>query len=183
MIDLNPADIVAEARDVTGRFVLFFRTDIPPNFPLAWWAVCLDTTGDGHTALVRPTPLDAGDGWTAVELLQVAVARAQAEVGMRVRHEACALYLRAALRGYGPAARKHNVTFTTVPTGVTAVARGQELPFCSDPYGKTEGLTLDQIVLVLDRLHHDWVGAPGNARSAVRAAAGCCVLRRRGANR
>lgn len=185
MIHIDNEEVVGVAHDVTGRFVIFHRTDLPAGFSLPWWAVCLDTGGDGAGILVRPTAASAGDGWTAAELLHVAVSRAFAEVNAGKRRGACAGFLSLALRAHGDNANFASVTFsrgaerTGLPWLVASV-RGHDLNFCPDADGKAEGITLDQILVVLDRLHRDWRSAPPAARRyIVSATRDCACLRRK----
>ena len=190
MIDINPDDVVGVCHDPAGRFVIFSRAGMPAGFPLPWWAVCLDTGGDGFGILVRPSSAAAGDGWTAAELLRVAVARADAELVAGSRPAACPGFLSLALRALGAGADFSAVTFSPgddvvdLPWSVASV-RGHDLPFSADSASKLEGMTLDQLLVVLDRLHRDWRGAPPAARRyVVKATTACtCVTTRRGARR
>ncbi|MHB1313012.1 MAG: hypothetical protein ACYC3L_13435 [Gemmatimonadaceae bacterium] len=183
MIHIDNDDVVGVAHDLTGRFVVFHKTDLPSGFPMPWWAACLDTGGDGVGILVRPTVAGAGDGWTAAELLHVAVSRAFAEVNARKRRAACAGFLSLALRAHGDKADFASVTFsrgadrTSLPWLVASV-RGHDLVFSADAEGKAEGITLDQMLVVLDRLHRDWRNAPPAARRYIVSAARDCACGR-----
>jgi len=190
MIDIDPDDVVGFFHDPAGRFVIFSRAGMPAGFPLPWWAVCLDTGGDGIGILVRPSSAAPGDGWTAAELLRVAVARADVELVAGARPAACPGFLTLALRAHGVGADASGVTFAPggevadLPWSVASV-RGHDLPFSADAAGMLEGVTLDQLLVVLDRLHQDWRGAPPAARRfVVRATTACaCSERNHGARR
>lgn len=180
MIYINPDDVVGLSHDSAGRFVIFSRAGMPVGFPLPWWAACLDTGGDGFGILVRPTIAAVGDGWTAAELLRVAVARADAELVAGSRPAACPGFLSLALRALGNAADCSGVTFSPgaeaagLPWSVASV-RGHDLRFSADAEGIREGLRLDQVLIVLDRLHRDWRDAPTAARRYVAKAMTACT--------
>lgn len=79
MIDIRPGDVAAQRTASNGRFVIFTTTDVRPGWPLAWWGVVLDTGGDGFGMLVRLDATAAPAGWTARQLIEVALARAVEE--------------------------------------------------------------------------------------------------------
>ena len=178
MIDLDDRDILLTRRDAAGRFVIFTTTDVQPSWPVRWWVAVLDTSGDGIGVPVRLDHTAAPDGWTALQLIEVAMTRAEAEVavgGARDIRAAASLmiHLAAALR----AARQSPVTPATAEpvnfdTGEEfaafrwTVARCGEhaLPFCPDAGGVGVGVTLEQILIVLDQLFQD--GAIGRSLEA-----------------
>ena len=174
MIDLDDRDILLTRRDAAGRFVIFTITDVQPSWPVPWWVVVLDTGGDGIGVPVRIDRTAAPDGWTALQLIEVAIARAEAEVAAGRARNMCdmravaalMIHLAAALR----AARQSPVSAGAAePVGFEAgsdssrfgwtVARcgGHALPFCPDAGGVGEGVTLEQVLIVLDQLFQDGV--------------------------
>lgn len=180
MIDINPVDVVAECRDATNRFVIFTRTDRPVNFPLPWFGVCLDTGGDGQGILVRPTIRDPGDGWTAIELLYIAQRRSVAEHEAGANCSDCMRSLDFAARFHdrntpsGDALRfRHGPEHSPFPWTIVS-CRGHELSFSADPSGQGEGVTLEQLLIVIERLHQDWAQAPSRAREAISSAMAAC---------
>ena len=172
MIDLDDRDILLTRRDAAGRFVIFTTTDVQPSWPVPWWVAVLDTGGDGIGVPVRIDHTAAPDGWTALQLIEVAMARAEVEVvaggGRDMRAVASLMiHLAAALR----AARQSPVGAGTdepiafeagsdsAQFGWTVARCGYHaLPFCPDASGKREGVTLGQVLIVLDQLFHDAVG-------------------------
>jgi hypothetical protein len=171
MIDLDDRDILLTRRDSAGRFVIFTTTDVQPSWPVRWWVAVLDTSGDGIGVPVRIDATAATDGWTALQLIEVAMARAEAEVsvgGARDMRAVASLmiHLAAALR----AARQSPVgPVHTEPVAFEAgsepsrfgwtVARCGEhaLPFCPVAGGVGVGITLEQVLIVLDQLFKDAV--------------------------
>ena len=171
MIDLDDRDILLTRRDAAGRFVIFTTADVQESWPMPWWVVVLDTGGDGIGVPVRIDRTAAADGWTALQLIEVAMARAEAEVaagGARDMRAVASLmiHLAAALR----AARQSPVSAGAAePVSFEAgsdssrfgwtVARcgGHALPFCPDAGGVGEGVTLEQVLIVLDQLFQDGV--------------------------
>ena len=172
MIDLSERDILLVRRGADERFVIFTTTDVQPGWPLPWWVAVLDTGGDGIGVPVRLDASAAPDGWTAAQLIEVALARARAEAmaGGEANLRAAAslvLHLAAALRSAKPsqgAMPCDPVTFEAGPEPSPfswAVARcdGHALPFAPDAGGVGEGITLVQVLIVLDQLLHDGVTA------------------------
>jgi len=174
MIDLDDRDVLLTRRDAAGRFVIFTTTDVQPSWPVPWWVAVLDTGSDGIGVPVRLDHTAAPDGWTALQLIEVAMARAEAEVaggsacdmrGMRAV-AALMIHLAAALR----AARQSPVSEGAAePVGFETgsepsrfgwtVARSGEhaLPFCPEAGGVGVGVTLEQVLIVLDQLFQDGV--------------------------
>ena len=170
MIDVSEDDIVVTRRTADSRFVIFTSTDVRPEWPLRWWGVVADTGGDGFGFLVRLDGDAAPHGWTARQLLAVARHRMAAEGELHPSAETAAaiaqLDLATASLGElgGRAARDDPVTFASggepSPYGWT-VARcgGFNLPLCPDPESLGEGVTPEQLLIVLDQLMHDAVRA------------------------
>ncbi|MDR3525577.1 MAG: hypothetical protein P4L66_15915 [Acetobacteraceae bacterium] len=177
MIDLDDRDILLTRRDSGGRFVIFTTTDVQPSWPVPWWVAVLDTGGDGIGVPVRIDHTAAPDGWTALQLIEVAMARAEAEVaaagardvrdmrGMRAV-AALMIHLAAALRAARQSpvspASADPVTFEAGSEssrfGWTVARCGEHtLPFCHDASGKGEGVTLEQVLIVLNQLFDDGV--------------------------
>ena len=170
MIDINEADVVITRRTSTGRTVLFTSTDVQPGWPLRWWGVIADTGGDGFGLLVRRDEGAAPEGWTARQLLAVARARMAAENRRHSSPATAAAIAHLDLAGAGRrVARDDPVTFE--PGGEPSpypwtVARCGEfhLPLCPDPEGLEEGITPEQLLIILDQLLHDATGAFPHAR-------------------
>ena len=184
MIDLDDRDILLTRRDSGGRFVIFTTTDVHPSWPVRWWVAVLDTGGDGIGVPVRLDHTAAPDGWTALQLIEVAMARAEAEVAAGGARDMCdmcdmsavaslMIHLAAALR----AARQSPVTPATAepvifdtgeefaPFRWTVARCGEHaLPFCPDAGGVGVGVTLEQVLIVLDQLFQD--GAVGRSLEA-----------------
>lgn len=170
MIDVNEADIVATRRTSGGRFLLFTSTDVQPGWPVRWWGAVADTGGDGLGLLVRVDELAAPEGWTARQLLMVALERMGAECERSASGACCAAFAHLELalslcRGRGEReARDDPVSFE--PGGDASpyawtVARcgGHALALCPDPEGKGEGVTPEQLLIILDQLLGDAVKA------------------------
>ena len=181
MIDLDDKDILLTRRDAAGRFVIFTTTDVQPSWPVPWWVAVLDTCGDGIGVPVRLDHTAAPDGWTALQLIEVAMARAEVEVAAGGARGMCdmravaslmihlAAALRAARQSPVGAASAEPVTFEAGSDssrfGWTVARCGEHaLPFCPDASGKGEGVTLEQVLIVLDQLFQD--GAIGRSLEA-----------------
>ena len=175
MFDVSEADIVGARRTSAGRTVLFTSTDVQPGWPLRWWGAVADTGGDGFGLLVRLDEDAAPEGWTARQLLAVARARMAAENKRRPSAATAAALARLVWAAAscrpppGRLARDDPVTFE--PGGVASpypwtVARCGEfhLPFCPDPQGLAEGVTPEQLLIILDQLLHDATAAFPHAR-------------------
>jgi len=170
MIDIPDGDIVATERTSSGRFVIFTRTDVQPGWPLPWWGVVLDTGSDGIGVLVRLNTAAAPEGWTGRQMLAVALARLRVEyVREPVSAAADAVLQLEALAGTWPNDPKDQrpeaiIRFlpgaakSTYPWDIAKVG-DFHLPFSPDPAGREEGLTIEQILLLLRRLLTDAAGA------------------------
>lgn len=162
MIDLDDDKIVRRVDAYGGRFLLFHRVDLKPRSPLPFSGVVLDTSGDGIGLAVTLDPDPTGEAWSLLDLLSVALARTEAEQHRRlgplvddVTHhlvQAMALERRRydglapdrieLVPGYGPS-----------PYPWTEAWRGQHtLPLCPDPESRQEGVTPEQVLLVIERI-------------------------------
>ncbi len=166
MIDIALADIAAERHTSDGRFVLFTKTDLPAGSALPWWGVTFDTGSDGHGILVRLDARTRVGGWTALNLLSVARARSIAEAshggGMVTGRIASDISTASSIeaRRSGQISLSGSVRFASdgrpSPYGWTAARLGGSvLPLCPDPEGIEEGVTLEQLLIVLDQLYTD----------------------------
>lgn len=175
MIDINEADIVVTRHTTGGRAVLFTSTDVQPGWPIRWWGVVADTGGDGFGLLVRLDANAAPEGWTVRQLLAVARARTAAEWHRRpsVATTAAVARLDDAIADYrdlaGRLARDDPVTFAQgsepSPYPWTVARYGDfHLPLCPDPEGLEEGITPEQLLIVLDQLLRDATEAYPHAR-------------------
>ena len=175
MIDIDQKDIVATRQTSDGRFVIFTATDVRPSWPVRWWGAVADTGGDGFGLLVRLDGLSAPDGWTARQLLAVAQARMAAEAARRpaTATAAAIAHLDLASSSFkeptGQTAPDAPVTFepgdgpSIYPW--TVARRGEfRLPLCPDPASLGEGITPEQLLIVLDQLLHDGARAFSFAR-------------------
>jgi hypothetical protein len=172
MIDIDDKDVVLTRRDAAGRFVIFTTTDVQPSWPLRWWVAVLDVGGDGIGVPVRIDATAAPDGWTAAQLVEVATARAEAEIAAKLHlpqpSAGLVIHLAAALRAArsvsASSASGDPVTFEAGSEGSRfgwTVARCGEhaLPFCPDASVQSEGVTLEQLLILLDQLLADGAAA------------------------
>jgi len=167
MIDISPSDVFLTRHASDGRFVLFTRTDVRPGWPLPWWGAVADTRGDGFGLLARIDGLAAPEGWTTRQLLTVARARGAVECGGRATLAAATVQqcLDRAVAAFkeptGPS--EADATLVTLesdgrpsPYPWTIARCGPfELPLCPDPDGAEEGITLEQLLIIVDQLLHD----------------------------
>lgn len=167
MIDVSKADIVTTRQTGDGRFVVFTKTDVRLGWPLPWWGVVADAGGDGYGLLVRLDGVSAPDGWTARQLLLVARRRMVAEAArctMEASAEAVAALDRAARRRWErdepDLSADGGVAFLAGPEPspypwTVATCGGFALPMCPDPAGMGEGVTLEQLLIILEQLMLD----------------------------
>lgn len=165
MIDVSDDDIVVQRRASDGRFLLFTSTDLPESCPIPWWGAVIDTGGDGHGMLVRLDERSGPEGWTALDLLAVVHARALAEDARRpgvlagevARHAAAAIAVETERSGAAwPSAVAFRQDGRASPYAWTVAALGPfELPLCPDPESIDEGVTPEQLLIVLDQLLTD----------------------------
>jgi hypothetical protein len=167
MIAVRDEDVVLTRRTGDGRFVLFTSTDMKPEWTLPWWGVLADTGADAYGILVRADALAAPSGWTARQLLLVARTRLAAE-GERcplpaTRDAVAALDQALACRWErGAPSGKDGTSLSFRPGGAAspypwtvATQEGFDIPLCPDPESREEGVTPEQILIVLDQLTHD----------------------------
>jgi hypothetical protein len=175
MIDINDADIVTTRHTADGRFVIFTSTDVQPGWPLRWWTAVADTGGDGLGIPVRLDAAAAPAGWTARQLLTVAHARMVAEnerLSREIAMAAIASLDLAVAGGWGQVelmARDDPVAFAAggeaSPYAWTVARCGPfHLPLCPDPENRGEGVTPEQLLIILDQLLHDACRAFPHAR-------------------
>lgn len=166
MIDFDEKAIVA-ARATTDdrRFVLCTNSDVLPHWGQRFWGVVLDTGGDGHGILVRyGTGGGAPSGWTLRQLLCVAQARLALEHARAPGGGALDV-----LDGLGRAVRQlpagealgNGVDFApggqASPYAWTVARAGdQVLPLCPDPQSREEGITPEQVIIIVDEALRDW---------------------------
>ena len=167
MIAVRDEDIVLTRRTGDGRFLLFTSTDVKPEWTLRWWGTLLDTSADAHGILVRVDELAAPSGWSGRQLLHVVRRRLAAEgerCPLPATREAVAALDQALAcrweRGAISGAQCTPVSFR--PGGVgspypwtVASQEGVDLPLCCDPESMEEGVTPEQILIVLDQLLND----------------------------
>jgi hypothetical protein len=165
LIDLDPREVIATRRASDGRFVIFSSAGVTVGWPLPFWGVVADTGADGHGLLVRLDAMVACDGWTVPQLLTVVHARLGAEQGRFAAGstEAAIAYLDRALAEYTdvPAASSPAVTFEpgdpTSPYPWTVARCGPfALPLCADPDSRGEGITPEQLLIILDQMLLEW---------------------------
>lgn len=158
MIDIPEEDIVARRHTADGRFVLFTRTDKPAGWPLPWYGVQMDTGGDALGLLVGLEP--AAGAWSLQDLLLIAHARALAE---RDHHDGAAIGTAAGRLSYAArSASGHRTRVRFLPGPLpsaypwTVAALGDHgLPFSADARAPEDGVTLAQVLVVLDQLLAD----------------------------
>lgn len=165
MIDIDDSDIVATRHATDGRFVLFSAAGVLPGWPLRFWGVIADTGSDGHGLLVRLDAMLACDGWTVPQLLAIVHARLVAEQARfaDVATAAAIAGLDRALAVYAdvPAALLPAVSFEPgdqpSPYRWTIARCGPfTLPLCPDPESCGEGVTPEQVLLILDQMLLEW---------------------------
>ena len=167
MIDFDEASIVAVRRTGDGeRFVLFSNADVRAFWQQKFWVAILDTSGDGFGLPVRyGTVSTAPSGWSLRELLCIVQERAALEYA-RVS-EGGALEVQEAL---GKAMRQLPPGDALGVDGVSFLPGGQPSPYrwtvarcgdlaielCPDPESRDEGVTPEQILIVVDEALRDW---------------------------
>jgi len=166
MIDVDKNAVVSERRTADdGRFALFTSTDVLPYWGQRFWGVVLDTGADGHGILVRyGTASGAPSGWTLRQLLCVAQARLALEHARSPEGGALAV-----LEALGRAVRQmpsgealgNGVEFASGArpspyTWTVALCGEAVLPLCPDPESRGEGVTPEQLIIVVDEALRDW---------------------------
>lgn len=193
MIDFNEKDIIAVRRTGDGeRFALFTSTDVLPYWGQRFWTVALDTGADGHGILVRyGTRGGAPSGWTLRQLLCAVQARLVLDHARAPDGGALAV-----LEALGRAVQQMPEG-EPLGSGVDFCAGGQaspyawtvarcgdfHLPFCPDPGSRDEGITPEQILIVIDEALRDWsdrapyIRSLWSCRNAVRDALAAEITR------
>jgi hypothetical protein len=165
LIDLDPREVIATRHASDGRFVIFSSAGVTVGWPLPFWGVVADTGADGHGLLVRLDAMVACDGWTVPQLLTVAHARLAAEQARFAAGstEAALACLERALVVYAdvPAFSSPAVTFgpgdPASPYPWTVARCGPfALPLCPDPESRGEGVTPEQLLIILDQMLLEW---------------------------
>jgi hypothetical protein len=162
MIDINQTDTVTTRHTIDGRFVLFTSADVQSDWLLPWWGVTCDIGGDGFGLLVRLDNFSAPQGWTARQLLAVIHARALATAKLSdtaITAEVIAAIELAAKCNWGMGAESP-VSFSTgdEPSAFPWVVARQgafKIPLCSDLESLGDGITPEQLLIILDQLFHD----------------------------
>lgn len=168
MIDIRDEDIVRRREASDGRFVLFTRTDLPERMALPWYGVVLDTGGDGLGILVTLDPV--GDAWSAGDLLDVAQSRALER--LRHRPDEAGVEVVRSLAEAGTLLGRYTerrVRFEPGPVAspypwTEAFLGEHRLPLCPGADDRDEGVTLEQLVGVLDQVFADARVAPDRRR-------------------
>jgi len=187
-------DTVEFLKAADGRRVAFVATDLLPGWPLRFWGFVADCGGPGRDILVRLDTLTANDGWTVRQLLAVAQARLAAEYArsgggaaealVRCLERAVDAYLE--VRTEPPSSLVFEPGEEASPYPWT-VARcgGFAIPLCPDPESRGEGLTPEQLLMILDRALSEWFRISPHrrrvweARHAIREALGIEARRAR----
>lgn len=163
MIDVAAEAIVLQLRSSDGRFVLFTNSDRPADFPIPWNGVCLDMRGDAHGILLRCRDGDGPDGWSPAELLAILDERARAEFNRRpapladrvqtlVEH---ALRLEAQRQpGPRPVEFRSGVEPADYLWTEASIA-DMRLPLCPDAVSRGEGVSPEQLLMVLHQFYQD----------------------------
>jgi hypothetical protein len=165
VIDLDPREVIATRHASDGRFVIFSSAGVTAGWPLPFWGVIADTGADGHGLLVRLDAMVACDGWTMPQLLGVVRARLADEHARSADAAAGAALacLDQALAVYDgvPAAVSPLVSFepgdpaSPYPWSV-ARCGPFALPLCPDPESRGEGITPEQVLIILDQMLLEW---------------------------
>lgn len=165
MTEVDDGAIVLRRSAPGGRFLIFTSTDVLPGWLLPWWCVVLDTGGDVAGVLVRLDEAAAPSGRTARQLLTLCLARAKAQAFLDKSVAAAEVWVHVAnaVRTAGPPQGGEplgRVTFVADPSGSPyggTVARHEEfsLSLCPDPGGVEEGITPEQLLILLDQLLGD----------------------------
>lgn len=177
MIDISDDEIVVERRTEKGRFVLFCETDLPNDSLIPWWSVVMDIGGDGAAILVRLDERQADQGFTAVALIRIALVIGEADNERRpsVLAGECLRHLRKALEaelqrreGLAEAETLHLDRESSHGFAWVHAEYGDGgMTLSADPSGNEEGVTLEQLLIVLDQLYLDASRRlPGDGRLA-----------------
>lgn len=168
MIDIPADAIVLEQRSSDGRFILFTNTDRPADFPIPWNGACLDTLGDAHGILLRCREGDSPDGWAPAELLAVLEERARAEYARRPAPLADRVQTLVERAHRLEAQRQPNprpVDFRSGAAGADylwtdAYVGDLRLSLCPDAVSRGEGVSPEQLLMVLLQFYMDLTRTP-----------------------
>jgi hypothetical protein len=167
MISIRNEDVVITRRTGDGRFLLFTSTDTKPTWLLPWWGVVCDTGADGYGLLVRLDERAAPAGWTPRQLMSVVrhrlAADGERQPSQAARDAVAALDKAAsAMLDRLPASSGGNLGVTFRPAGIPSpypwcvASQGEfDLALCPDPESQDEGVTPEQLLIVIDQLLHD----------------------------
>ncbi len=175
MIDIDPSDIVTVRHTAEGRFVIFTSSDILPHWKQRFWGVVLDTGGDGHGALVRYGPAGAPAGWSVRQLIQVVQARMAAEEARApVSGARAVMDALASATAFRPSGDPNSAR-ASAPAGgdppMVAFDQGDlaspyewtvarcgdlDLPLCPDSESREEGITPEQLLIVIEQMLIEW---------------------------
>ncbi|MDR3416604.1 MAG: hypothetical protein P4L83_10495 [Nevskia sp.] len=180
-------DNVAWHKTSTGRAVALVTADLVPGRPLRLWGAAVEIPDGG--VFVRLATISSRDGWTAAQLLTVALARFEAEQahsGEPVLAEIVRHLDRAAVVYREPQASwaVPPVSFEPAPPGgVTSpfpwtVARAGQfvIALCPDAEARQQGVTPEQLLATIEMTLTRWLPITPwrrscwEARRAVRAA-------------
>lgn len=176
MIPVRDRDVVVARTTTDGRFLLFTSTDVQPGWTLPWWGVVVDISGDAFGLLARLDEDAAPSGWTARQLLLIARKQLAAEAercATAITRDAVAALDRAADCRWemtSPAASAGaSIEFLAgaeaSPYHWTAAVCGEfELRLCPDPQSRGEGITPEQLLIVIDQLLRDAARARPHVR-------------------
>ncbi|PWC42119.1 hypothetical protein [Azospirillum sp. TSO22-1] len=164
MIDIDDAAIVAERRASDGRFLLFTDTDLPAGSLLPWSSVMADIYGDGAAFLVRFDEATGPEGFTLLDLLDVVARRAAEEAVRRPRSLAdrmegsvrrCIeeeLARRAAMPRHDRFGLEEAEPTPEWPYRLAGAWAGDNaFDLCRDPAGRSEGITVEQALLICEQ--------------------------------
>ncbi|MDJ0390860.1 hypothetical protein QMO56_22345 [Roseomonas sp. E05] len=167
MTDAPHPDVVALRRDLAGRYALFTRTNMPAGCLLPWHLAVLDA-GAGTQATLR-LGLDENTGpggaWSARDLAGVARHRQQAEARRKPNllalqsadHLEKVVEILGARPGQpmaAPLSFRPGDAPSPYPWDIAQRGGAVRSPLvlCSDPDGRSTGITASLLLLVLDQL-------------------------------
>jgi hypothetical protein len=173
MISIEDEDIVHELRTSGGRFILCSSTDLPAESIIGFYGACVHVGGDAVGILAKLNADSAPNGWTAFDLLLIALKLNLRESEKRPSDEGAEVerHLRGALAVEGKRVHRtvdlDEVSFDDSDGYLYAFAgRGDGdlwlLEYPEDPDG--EGISGEQLILIAQRIMLDAIGmAPPNA--------------------
>jgi len=186
MIDFDEKDVVGGRRTADGeRFVILLSSDVLPSCGQKFCVAVLDNRSDGFALPLRyGTGCIAPWGWTISQLICVVQARMALEQ-MRTPDAGTAAVLEAlghAVRHMPEGERPDSVVsfepgWQDSPYRWTFARAGDLcLRLCTDPASREDGITPEQLLIVIDEAVRDWTDrAPhvrqlGAVRNAIRDA-------------